>query len=141
VDARDIEHLYRQLTTHPALSVNSHCIEQLALEHNTALLVAERNDTVVGTALLNICKDVMFGVQPFAVIENVVVDEPWHGQGVGHSLLIEAERIAKARQCSKIMLMSSVTRQGAHRFFEHAGYRGTVKRGFVKYSRDFAAQP
>jgi hypothetical protein len=37
----------------------------------------------------------------------------------------------------KIMLLSSVSRVNAHRFFEHVGFRGDRKRGFIKYRSQF----
>jgi len=37
------------------------------------------------------------------------------------------------------MLLSAVERTDAHRFFEHAGYVGDRKRGFVKYRHAFEA--
>jgi hypothetical protein len=37
-----------------------------------------------------------------------------------------------------MMLLSSVSRVDAHRFFEHVGFRADLNRGFVKYRRRFA---
>jgi len=37
-----------------------------------------------------------------------------------------------------MMLLSSAFRADAHRFFEHVGFRADLKRGFVKYRRQFA---
>jgi hypothetical protein len=42
-----------------------------------------------------------------------------------------------ARDCSKIMLMSSAARGDAHRFFIASGYEGDRKRAFIKYRRHF----
>jgi hypothetical protein len=42
------------------------------------------------------------------------------------------------RDCSKIMLLSSVTRGDAHRLFGSSGFSSTEKIGFVKYRRHFA---
>lgn len=95
----------------------------------------------MGTLLLCFCLDVMFAFQPFAVIENLIVDPSWRGRGVGAELLSEAENIARSRRCSKLMLLSSMGRQDAHRLFERAGFQGDTKRGFVKYSRDFGHRP
>ncbi|WP_218567949.1 GNAT family N-acetyltransferase [Pseudomonas sp. LTJR-52] len=43
------------------------------------------------------------------------------------------------KDCSKIMLMSSIHRTQAHAFFKRAGFKGDSKRGFVKYRRDLLA--
>jgi GNAT superfamily N-acetyltransferase len=79
----------------------------------------------------------MFKALPFAVVENVVVDESARGQGVGTALFQHIESFCIAAECSKIMLLSAVDREDAHRFFERMGFVGSSKRGFVKYRRNF----
>ena len=95
--------------------------------------------TGLGILLVCLCADVMFGRRPFAVVENIVVDAPARGQGVGAELLREVDRFCRAADCSKIMLLSASERSDAHRFFERAGYAGDRKRGFVKYRNAFGA--
>lgn len=92
---------------------------------------------VVGSALLSLCMDVMFEDQPFAVVENVIVESTCRNLGVGAVLLRKVENIARDRHCSKIMLLSSASRDDAHRFFARHGYQERSKRGFVKYRREF----
>ena len=48
-------------------------------------------------------------------------------------LLAAVERAARAARCTKLMLLSSAARSKAHGFFEHLGFDGQRKRGFVKY--------
>ncbi|MFK4135844.1 GNAT family N-acetyltransferase [Pseudomonas luteola] len=81
----------------------------------------------------------MFGFQPFAVVENVIVDEAQRGTGVGRQLIRTIEQRCIDKDCSKIMLLSSAHRIQAHAFFERAGFKGDSKRGFVKYRRDLLA--
>ncbi|MNR35046.1 hypothetical protein D3C85_1528660 [compost metagenome] len=50
----------------------------------------------------------------------------------------EVEAFCAASDCSKIMLLSSVEREDAHRFFERCGFDASIKRGLVKYRRSFA---
>lgn len=88
--------------------------------------------------MVNICADVMFGQQPFAVVENVVVDAAWRGQDIGARLFSHLEDFCRARECSKIMLLSTAVREDAHRFFARIGYDGQAKLGFVKYRRHFS---
>ena len=77
----------------------------------------------------------MYAQQPFALVENLVVDANHRKQGVGAAMLAEVERVCLEADCSKIMLMSSVHRAEAHRVFLKAGYSGDAKRGFVRYRR------
>lgn len=136
-DVGALLHLYQQLVSNPALSICPRQISELETDADTALLVMERGTALVGTLLLCLCKDVMFQKQPFAVIENVVVDAQARSQGVGGALLREAERLSAARTASKILIMSNIERHDAHAFFTRLGYSGERKRGFVKYRRDF----
>ena len=136
-DAPALEGLYRELVAGAAVSVLPDRIDQLANDPNTAILVAEAAGRVQGTALLTFCEDIMYRDQPFAVVENIVVASGCRGQGVGRALLLRVEALALERDCSKIMLLSASAREGAHRFFEGAGFNGTAKRGFVKYRRHF----
>ena len=140
-DASSIASLYAQLVNNPAVSVLPQTIDALAANGKSALLVCEVDAQVFATALVCLCEDVMFTTQPFAVVENVVVDSALRGQGIGRALFQAIEDFCRDSQCSKIMLMSSASRTDAHRFFERAGYAGSVKRGFVKYRRDFAPLP
>ncbi len=112
-------------------------LTQLAADASTALLVFEDDGGVHGTVLVSLCADAMFGQRPFAVIENVVVDPARRGCGIGGRLLSAVEDFCRAAHCTKIMLLSTASREHAHVFFERSGYSGGVKRGFVKYSRDF----
>ncbi|MFM0466096.1 GNAT family N-acetyltransferase [Paraburkholderia strydomiana] len=80
----------------------------------------------------------MYAEQPFAVVENLVVDQECRGNGIGQALLREVERFCLSRNYSKMMLLSSAFRVDAHRFFEQVDFRGDRKRGFVNYRSQFA---
>lgn len=73
----------------------------------------------------------MFRKQPFAVIENVIVDVAARGLGVGTTLFQAIEMFCVSTNCSRIMLLSSSQRLDSHAFFEKQGFKGAVKRGFV----------
>jgi GNAT superfamily N-acetyltransferase len=136
-DSHRIAELYTQLVENPAVKVLPERIAQISDEPNTALFVCERDGVVEGTALVSLCSDVMFGFQPFAVVENIVVNQALRGKGLGAALLQHIETFCLSRDCSKIMLLSAFQRTDAHRFFERAGYAGHAKRGFIKYRRRF----
>ena len=136
-DAKYVSELYCQLVSNPNISVLPERIAQISNDPNTALFVCEINDLICGTALVSLCADVMFKKQPFAVIENFVVDNSLRGQGIGLTLFRHIEAFCLSTECSKIMLLSSVDRNQAHRFFERVGLSSSFKRGFVKYRRDF----
>jgi N-acetylglutamate synthase-like GNAT family acetyltransferase len=139
-DAPRIAELYVQLVGKQGVNVLPERITTIAQDPSTELFVCEVGGQVVGTALVSLCQDVMFGLQPFAVVENVVVCSAARGQGLGNALLQHIEAFCLAKNCSKIMLLSSAQRDEAHRFFEEAGFSGAAKRGFVKYRSQFQPQ-
>ena len=113
-------------------------IAEVAIDKNTALWVCEYQGQVCATALVSLCADVMFNAQAFAVVENVVVDSSVRSRGIGTEPFRHIEAFCLASNCSKIMLLSSIERELAHRFFERSGFVSSNKRGFVKYRRNFA---
>lgn len=136
-DAIALQSLYRQLVDDEKVNVAESQIQAIEDGGHGRLFVCENDGHVVATALVSLCADVMYGSQPFAVIDNIVVSRRCRGQGIGRLLLREVEQFCLLRDCSKVMLLSSALRVDAHRFFEHAGFRSDVKRGFVKYRRQF----
>ncbi|AVG18762.1 GNAT family N-acetyltransferase [Chromobacterium vaccinii] len=135
-DADALAALYRQLTDDARTRVLPERLDALAGGERAQVLVCECGDELASTAWLGFCDDIMYGEQPFAVLENLVVDARW--LGLGAALLNKAPRRSLARDCSKIMLLSSIGREEARRFFLRAGFRGDAKRGFVKYRGQMA---
>jgi predicted N-acetyltransferase YhbS len=136
-DAAALQMLYRQLVDDGHVNVTESQIQTLESDARTRLLVCEIDGHVRGTVLICLCADAMYGGQPFAVLENLVVEQEWRGKGIGQALLRQAEQFCRFSDCSKMMLLSSAFRLDAHRFFEHAGFRADRKRGFVKYRSQF----
>lgn len=135
-----IQCLYRELVNDPQIQVLPEQIAALSASPLSVLLVAEANGEISGTALLSVCMDVMYGTQPFGVVENVIVSSALRGRGVGRALLAEVERRALAADCTKLMLLSSRVREEAHAFFRRCGFNSESKVAFVKYRREFGMQ-
>ena len=90
-DSHRIAELYALLVENPAVKVLPERIAQISDDPNTALFVCERDGMVEGTALVSLCSDVMFGFQPFAVVENIVVTQALRGKGLGAAPAAVAE--------------------------------------------------
>ncbi len=131
--APGVDLLYRQLVNDPDINVSPWAVNAISQDPTNHLFVAELNGLVVGTAFLVIGRDVMYQNQPFAIIENIIVDEKRQGQGIGKKLMAYMEEICRSYRCTKIMLLSSAGRHTAHKFFENCGYRSDIKCGFVNY--------
>ncbi len=132
-DALRLSELYNQLVNNPAVNVEPEQIQALYDDSRSKLFVCDYQGNVVGSALVSLCSDVMFRKQPFAVVENVIVDVTARGLGVGTALFQAIENFCISTNCSKIMLLSSSQRLDSHAFFEKQGFKGAVKRGFIKY--------
>ena len=132
-DVDTLSSLYRQLVDDGSVNIFPDVVSDLRSSPFGFLLVAVDEDRIVGTALLAICQDVMYGTQPFAVIENFLVDRSHRKAGIGSLLMTEIEQICIQQDCSKILLSSSSNRIEAHKFFRKNGFSDQTKVGFVKY--------
>lgn len=89
------------------------------------LLVVDVGGRVVGTAVLIIIPNLSHQGRPWAVVENVVVEEAERGKRYGELLMQRALAIAKEAGCYKLTLTSSKPRADAHRFYQRLGFRAT----------------
>lgn len=137
LDAAALAALYRSFVSNSDINVLEDRLETIASDANNFIFVCEVDGVVCGTAFLTLCLDAMFGNQPYGVLENVVVDESRRGKGIGKLLFEHVEEVCRIRDCSKIMLLSTASRESAHRFFEQQGFTSLNKRGFVKYRSQF----
>lgn len=131
-DSEPLQALYEALTGRPCRVLPSR-ISEIAADPANFLFVAESEGRVVGTLLVTLCLDAMYATQPFAILENLVVDASQRHAGIGQQLMRHDEAHCLAHDCSKIMLLSAAERTEAHRFFARLGYEPGRKAGFVKY--------
>lgn len=132
-DAVGIQALYLQLVNDPNIHVTSEQVGAIEHDERNILFVTRFRGNIIATALLTICRDVMYGDQPFAVLENIVVASESQRRGIGQALMGHIKAKCKELRCTKIMLLSSAKRSNAHLFFEKCGYRGDQKMAFVNY--------
>lgn len=137
-DTSAIADLYTRLNTLSSPSVSAERIDQIALTDTSYLWVCDNAGEVIATALVCLCQDVMFGQQPFAVVENFVVHQDYQREGIGKSLMDHIENFCKEKNCSKIILQTSSENRDARDFYTAMGYDPDAKIGFVKYRRYFS---
>lgn len=141
-DARALEDLYKVLVPgDPNIHVDPRRLAELHTDPRHYLLVVEADGVVCGTAFLSLVLDAMYGGQPFGIVENVVISPAHQGKGLGGFLMSAIEEKARDAKCTKLMLLSSVARTRAHRFFAAIGFEGEKKRGFIKYLNRSASLP
>lgn len=136
-DAELIASLYAELNTLSTPIVLPDRIALIANSEHTHLLVCEDSGELLGTALVCLCQDVMFGHQPFALVENVVVNADHQRKGIGRSVMDYIEAFCLAQDCSKIILQTSSENRGVRDFYTAMGYDPDAKIGFIKYRRYF----
>jgi N-acetylglutamate synthase-like GNAT family acetyltransferase len=135
--AVEISSLYQLLTNSEDVRVLPERIEEIAADKHNYLYVAVLENQILGTALVSICLDAMYGFQPFAVIENIIVNPKNRKAGIGSALLNHIQAIALSFDCSKIFLLSANSRIEAHDLFKKHGFSASSKQGFVKYRHAF----
>lgn len=136
-DAQAIADLYKELVPNAPIRVLPERIAEIANDKNTYLVVCDVDKNIIATALVALCNDVMFGRQPFAIIENVIVSTDYQRKGIGKALMNYIEQFCLASDCSKIMLLSSSDNHSAHDFYAAMGYDSNSKLGFIKKRRHF----
>lgn len=96
---------------------------EVRADEHQEVLVAELRGEVVGTFVLLIVPNVAHGCSPWALVENVVVDETRRGAGAGKAMMEYARARAAGRGCYKLVLSSNMARSDAHRFYESLGWQ------------------
>lgn len=96
------------------------------------LIVAEENGEVIGTTMLIIVPNLSHKALPWAIVENVVVNEKHRRSGTGKLLMNYCEKKAREVGCYKVQLLSDKSRKEAHEFYKSIGYRASAE-GFRLY--------
>ncbi len=134
-DIPRILELYEELTEEKQ-NVTAETIRQIFSEiislPNQFFLVAEKDGFVAGTLFLQITPNLSHNARPWAVLENLVVDSRFRGQGLGRLLVEHALTACRDAGCYKVQLLSSNKRKGAHQFYRSLGFEESAV-GFRKY--------
>ena len=88
-------------------------------------LVLEVNGRIIGSTVLIIVPNLSHQGRPWAIVENVIVDETVRGGGHGERLMRYALDAAREAGCYKLVLASNKQRSDAHRFYTRIGFRAT----------------
>jgi GNAT superfamily N-acetyltransferase len=99
---------------------------------NIKYFIATEDGKVIGSCYLAIIPNLTRQGRANGLIENVVTDQAHRRKGIGKKLIEMAMAYGEANNCYKIVLQSSVKRQGSHVFYEKCGLDGNSKRAFEK---------
>ncbi|MFC7326336.1 GNAT family N-acetyltransferase [Marinactinospora rubrisoli] len=96
------------------------------------VLVAERRGQIIGTLDLIVVANLTHDAQPWAIVDNVVVDAACRRRGIGRALVEDALNRAGEAGCYKVELLSHESRTGAHAFYRAMGFENSAE-GFRRY--------
>ena len=129
-DGASIAELMKQLGYPKSPSPCEARLKRLALSCSELVLVAERTSEIVGALGIHLRSLLHKGVY-MGRITALVVREDIRGQGIGKSLVQEAERWAWAKDYTRLEVTSGDHRRRAHKFYESVGFRCDERR-FLK---------
>jgi GNAT superfamily N-acetyltransferase len=133
-DLDDILRLYRQLQpADPVLRDGSDAaaFAQILGSPGLHLFVLELDGAVVATTYLNVIPNITRSASPYAVIENVVVDESLRGTGLGKKVMAGTLRAAWDAGCYKAMLMTGSRSPATHAFYRACGFSPDAKTAYL----------
>jgi GNAT superfamily N-acetyltransferase len=105
--------------------------DQLLGSNHFHLFVLDIDGVVVATAYLNVVPNLTRSASPYAVIENVVVEEAHRGRGLGKKILEGALRTAWEAGCYKAMLMTGSHNPAVHSFYRASGFSSDAKTAYL----------
>ena len=96
------------------------------------LMVAIKNNNVVGTIFGIVCEELYGNCRPFMVMENFIVSETEKRNGIGQLLLSNLQDYAIKMDCSQIQFITESTRNEAIEFYKSVGFKAEEHIGFKK---------
>ena len=126
--------LYRQMHPNdPELTDGSDATayEQILRSNGLHLFVLEVDGRVVATTYLNVIPNLTRSASPYAVIENVVVDEAVRGTGLGRQIMDATLQVAWDAGCYKAMLMTGSSEPAVHAFYLACGFSADAKTAYL----------
>ena len=125
----------------PALAEAEAVFGAISATPGLTLFVLERNGAIVATTYLNVIPNLTRGLSPYAVIENVVVDEAQRGTGLGKRIMANTLQTAWDAGCYKAMLETGSRTPATHAFYRACGFSPDEKTGYVAHPPLWHAHP
>ncbi|MGQ4484795.1 GNAT family N-acetyltransferase [Streptomyces sp. 372A] len=97
-------------------------LRRLAEDPNQRMMVAVREERVVGTLQLTVIPGLSRRGSTRSMIEGVRVHADERGSGLGTRLIQWAVDESRRQGCQLVQLTSDVSRTDAHRFYERLGF-------------------
>ncbi|ADB30330.1 GCN5-related N-acetyltransferase [Kribbella flavida DSM 17836] len=122
--------LYGQLHPQDPVLRDRTVFDEIVRSRWLRLFVLDKDGEIVATTYLNVIPNLTRAAAPYAVIENVVVDETHRGTGLGKEIMAGTLQAAWDAGCYKAMLMTGSRRESTHAFYRSCGFRADVKTAY-----------
>lgn len=133
-DRLGVMRLYRQLhPDDPPLDqeVEAEAFSQILRSSDLRLFVLVSDGRVVASTYLNVIPNLTRSAAPYAVIENVVVEEALRGTGLGKQIMALTLRAAWDAGCYKAMLLTGSGSPLTHAFYKACGFDPDAKTAYL----------
>ena len=126
LEKRDLSRLanlyYQFWGDHSDVAEMENQFDMMQTENTHIILVCEINNTIVGSVMGVVCRELYGDCRPFMVVENMIVDKAHRRNGIGRQLLCALETAAKERHCTQMILVTEKDRADACAFYEAYGF-------------------
>ncbi len=95
-------------------------------EQNYRLYMAKSTSEILGVVGLRICDDPLNNGKPYAIINNLVVEEDYRGLGIGTDMLELVELIAQKEKCDLCTIATLKNNKKTKDLYETIGYNHTT---------------
>ncbi|MBD3255865.1 MAG: GNAT family N-acetyltransferase [Candidatus Lokiarchaeota archaeon] len=130
------DHLHENDIPRPSDSQLNRVWKEVFDSKSTNIYVVERKKKIVSSCVLTIIPNLTRGARPYALIENMITHPDYRRLGFAIALLRHVINQCKIKNCYKIMLLSSKSRDRAHNLYKKGGFNNEEKYGFVLNLKD-----
>ena len=99
--------------------------EEIDVDENNYLIVAEADGEVVGTLQLTLTPSISFRGGKRATVESVRVDSKFRGARIGRKMMLWTIELAKKKGCISMQLTTNAERDDAQRFYQQLGFKAS----------------
>lgn len=142
-DLDDLMRLYHQLNPGDPLTVDGSGVAfaRIVSSPGLSIFVVELDGAIVATTYLNVIPNLTRSASPYAVIENVVVEESLRGMGIGKQVMEHTHQAAWDAGCYKVMLMTGSDNPRTHAFYRACGLSSEYKAAYTARRPDSRIAP
>lgn len=133
-DFHEVMRLYRQLQPDDPVLADGRDREvfhRILETDGLYIFVLACGGRIYSTCYLNVIPNITRSARPYAIIENVLTDEPARGCGFGKRLMKHTLEFAWSKGCYKAMIQAGSRQESTHAFYRSCGFSANDKVGYV----------